>query len=64
MWRVFKLQMNDCGACMYCLDKKKYGGPGRKKKCCERRQCTKINMSESAYVSHKEPHIGTRLCVA
>ena len=49
---------------MYCLDKKKYGGPGRKKKCCERRQCTKINMSESAYVSHKEPHIGTRLCVA
>ena len=55
MWNC---KMNDCGACMYCLDKKKYGGPGK------RRQCTKINMSESAYVSHKEPHIGTRLCVA
>ncbi len=24
--------VNDCGSCLYCIDMKKFGGPGRKKK--------------------------------
>jgi len=31
--------MNDCGACKFCLDKRKFGGPGKLKKRCEMRQC-------------------------
>ena len=30
---------SDCGVCKYCLDKPKYGGPGRLKQCCEKRKC-------------------------
>ena len=26
----------DCGVCVYCKDKKKFGGPGKKKKGCIR----------------------------
>ena len=29
----------DCGKCRYCLDKKKFGGPERLKKCCILRKC-------------------------
>nr|XP_054749214.1 lysine-specific demethylase 2A-like isoform X1 [Lytechinus pictus] len=29
----------DCGECNYCLDMKKYGGPGRMKQSCIKRQC-------------------------
>lgn len=29
----------DCGECKMCLDKPKYGGPGRKKQRCLKRQC-------------------------
>ena len=25
--------METCGTCVYCLDMKKYGGPGKKKAC-------------------------------
>ena len=31
---------SDCGDCGNCKDKKKYGGPGKKKKCCIRKICT------------------------
>jgi len=31
--------MNDCGSCKFCLDKRKFGGPGKLKKRCEMRQC-------------------------
>ena len=31
--------MNDCGGCKFCLDKRKFGGPGKLKKRCEMRQC-------------------------
>ena len=47
-------KMADCGMCIYCLDKKKYGGPGRKKKCCEKRQCVAINKSEPTHEPQKE----------
>ena len=29
---------DDCGECVYCVDMKKFGGPGRKKKCCLKRR--------------------------
>lgn len=31
--------MNDCGVCKFCLDKRKFGGPGKLKKRCELRTC-------------------------
>ena len=37
---------DDCRICMMCLDKPKYGGPGKKKKCCTKRVC--INMIGSS----------------
>lgn len=30
---------DDCGDCKFCIDMPKFGGPGRKKKRCIRRQC-------------------------
>ncbi|XP_011405944.2 PREDICTED: uncharacterized protein LOC105313871 isoform X2 [Amphimedon queenslandica] len=32
----------DCGKCLYCLDKPKYGGPGRKKQRCALRSCSQF----------------------
>ena len=29
----------DCGTCVFCLDKPKFGGSSRKKQCCEKRKC-------------------------
>ena len=33
------LQENDCGECVFCKDKPKFGGKGKKKKCCIRKKC-------------------------
>lgn len=30
---------SDCGRCSNCADKKKFGGPGKKKQRCKERQC-------------------------
>ena len=32
--------LQDCGKCTYCLDMKKFGGPGRKKRCCSSIKCS------------------------
>lgn len=37
------LRASDCGQCVECLDKKKFGGPGRKKKACKYKKCTGIS---------------------
>ena len=29
----------DCGTCKFCVNKPKYGGPGKKKQCCVKRCC-------------------------
>lgn len=29
----------DCSVCAHCKDKKKYGGPGIKKRACVKRTC-------------------------
>ena len=34
----------DCGTCKYCKDKRKFGGPGIKKKGCEKRKCTSVKV--------------------
>lgn len=31
----------DCTVCKFCRDKKKFGGPGKLKKCCIKRVCTR-----------------------
>ena len=32
-------EQHDCGTCINCKDKPKFGGPGRKKQCCIKRKC-------------------------
>lgn len=34
---------SDCGQCKQCIDKPKFGGPGKKKQCCEKKRCLNIN---------------------
>lgn len=36
--------VNDCGTCKYCKDKRKFGGPGIKKKACEKKKCTSVKV--------------------
>lgn len=35
----------DCQICPMCLDKPKYGGPGKKKQCCVKRKCLDLKSS-------------------
>ena len=35
----------DCGACQYCLDMPKFGGPGNKKQRCKQRRCQHVSTS-------------------
>ena len=30
----------DCGKCVNCKDKRKFGGPNKRKQACERKACT------------------------
>ena len=41
---------DDCGECVYCVDMKKFGGPGRKKKCCLKRRCNSQKVSNNPVV--------------
>lgn len=34
----------DCGSCRFCLDKPKFGGPGKKKKPCLQRICSEMQV--------------------
>jgi hypothetical protein len=38
---------SDCGTCQFCRDKPKFGGPGRKKKCCVKRKCGNLLTTET-----------------
>lgn len=35
----------DCGLCMYCRDKPRFGGPGKLKQSCLKRKCTRLGSS-------------------
>ncbi|XP_062940443.1 lysine-specific demethylase 2B-like [Cynocephalus volans] len=39
--------LTDCGQCRYCKDMKKFGGPGRMKQSCVRRQCLAPVLSQT-----------------
>ena len=41
----------DCSVCVYCKDKRKFGGPGRKKKGCIQRKCVFLSSGEASTVS-------------
>ena len=37
----------DCGKCGNCIDKKKFGGPGKRKKGCMEKKCTMTSHKET-----------------
>ena len=51
----------DCRKCKYCLDMKKYGGPGVKKQSCEFRPKCVANDKESAKEKKTEKDIAQKL---
>lgn len=46
----------DCAICKFCKDKKKFGGPGKLKKCCIKRNCTGIPSTTSIIPQSNEAH--------
>ena len=48
MWDCPGCSTDECGKCVYCLDMVKYGGPGRKKRCCINRQCNALQQKVDA----------------
>ena len=47
----------DCGECSHCRDKKKFGGPGKKKQACSARRCTQI-MKDTPVLSEVGTEVG------
>lgn len=43
----------DCGACRYCLDKKKFGGKDHLKQRCTQRRCKKLRCKTFQTNKHK-----------
>ena len=41
---------DDCGVCVYCLDKPKFGGPNKKRCACVKRKCVNMTSSRSSLV--------------
>ncbi|XP_069697598.1 DNA (cytosine-5)-methyltransferase 1-like isoform X2 [Periplaneta americana] len=40
-------QSPDCGICVFCKDKLKFGGPGKTKQCCIQRRCPNMAIQEA-----------------
>ena len=38
--------VGDCGCCVSCLDKPKFGGPGSRKQACLTRRCVNVGVSK------------------
>ncbi|XP_056410805.1 histone-lysine N-methyltransferase 2B isoform X2 [Hyla sarda] len=45
--------VDDCGTCINCLDKTKFGGPNTKKQCCVYKRCDVIEARRLQRLSHK-----------
>ncbi|XP_029593889.1 histone-lysine N-methyltransferase 2A isoform X2 [Salmo trutta] len=45
----------DCGECMNCLDKPKFGGPNTKRQCCVYKRCDQIEDRKARRLSGKFP---------
>ncbi|CAN2388034.1 histone methyltransferase activity (H3-K4 specific) [Pristimantis euphronides] len=50
----------DCGTCVNCLDKTKFGGPNTKKQCCVYKRCDVIEARRLQRLAHKVPSPGGR----
>ncbi|KAM8927871.1 histone-lysine N-methyltransferase 2B [Pelodytes ibericus] len=44
---------DDCGKCLNCLDKTKFGGPNTKKQCCVNRRCDLIEVRRQQRLQRK-----------
>ena len=44
---------SDCGECKYCIDKVKFGGPGRQKQACILRKCLQPVLPNTSYISSR-----------
>ena len=54
---------SDCGSCVFCKDKPKFGGAGKKKKCCALKRCQMFSSSEITVTtrsSMKRPNISSQ----
>lgn len=47
----------DCGRCKMCLDKPKFGGPGRKKQRCLKRKCTSTKPTNTTQKKKSGRHL-------
>ncbi|XP_018427197.1 PREDICTED: histone-lysine N-methyltransferase 2B [Nanorana parkeri] len=45
--------MEDCGRCVNCKDKTKFGGPNTKKQCCVYRRCERIEARRQQRIAQK-----------
>ncbi|XP_031432702.1 histone-lysine N-methyltransferase 2A isoform X2 [Clupea harengus] len=45
--------VEDCGRCMNCLDKPKFGGPNTKRQCCVMKRCDQIEERKALRLSGK-----------
>ncbi|XP_073511675.1 histone-lysine N-methyltransferase 2B isoform X2 [Phyllobates terribilis] len=45
--------VDDCGTCVNCLDKTKFGGPNTKKQCCVYKRCDVIEARRLQRLAHK-----------
>ncbi|KAJ8273198.1 hypothetical protein GJAV_G00098840 [Gymnothorax javanicus] len=54
------LHEDDCGECINCLDKPKFGGPNTKRQCCVHRRCDKIEERKARRMGYKPKGYGKR----
>ncbi|XP_049322759.1 histone-lysine N-methyltransferase 2B isoform X6 [Astyanax mexicanus] len=47
------LHEEDCGTCLYCLDKTKFGGPNTKRQCCVYKRCDQVEERKAKRLSGK-----------
>uniref|UniRef100_A0A8C2WEJ5 [histone H3]-lysine(4) N-methyltransferase n=1 Tax=Cyclopterus lumpus TaxID=8103 RepID=A0A8C2WEJ5_CYCLU len=52
---------DDCGKCMNCLDKPKFGGPNTKRQCCVYKRCDQIEERKARRLSGRTAPKGTFL---
>ena len=48
------IHISDCGHCVYCKDKPKFGGKGKLKQCCRFKKCALITSSTKSTQHHSD----------
>ena len=51
----------DCGECVYCLDKPRFGGPNKKKCACTKRRCVSLITTIHPKVTIKIPNVAAKM---